>query len=163
MKTKPTEPTDIVKKINEEPESPFSVFLAIELHDRYEERSIEEKHLTFDQWRQLYFLREEKELESKKRRKNMEMLKERLHRLENTLESTRKNKELYKNMQDSIPPIFKQMSTKELLRLRFSYPYEAVYGVSTDALYAELANRPHIKNKNDRKEVFTKKEKKIMK
>jgi len=155
---------DIFSKISKDPKSPFNIFLSLALKDRYEQRPIEEKHLTFDQWRNLYMLRQEKEKDVEKKRDHVRMIMDRLNRT--TSEVKKKNKALYQHLQDSIPEMFKQMSTKQLLDLRYRYYYPGYYDaseVNKDLLYAELANRPHVKNKSDRKEVFTKKEKKKMK
>jgi len=149
---------DIFSKISKDPKSPFNIFLSLALKDRYEQRPIEEKHLSFDQWRNLYMLRQEKERDIEQHRERMQSILERLHRT--TSEIKKKNKAMYQHLQDSIPELFKQMSTKELLNCRYGYRYDIA---NSDLLYAELANRPHVKNKNDRKEVFTKKEKKKMK
>jgi len=51
----------MIKDILNNPDSPYSVFLSIELYDRYDKRPAEEMHLSFDNWRRLYELREEKE------------------------------------------------------------------------------------------------------
>lgn len=152
---------DIFSKISKDPKSPFNIFLSLALKDRYEQRPVEEKHLTFDQWRNLYMLRQEKEKDTEKKRERMQMILDRLNRT--TSEVKKKNKVLYQHLQNSIPEMFKQMSTKQLLDLRYDYYDAYTSEVDKDLLYAELANRPHVKNKSDRKEVFTKKEKKKMK
>lgn len=106
-------------------------------------------------------LRQEKEKDTEKKRERMQMILDRLNRT--TSEVKKKNKVLYQHLQNSIPEMFKQMSTKQLLDLRYDYYDAYTSEVDKDLLYAELANRPHVKNKSDRKEVFTKKEKKKMK
>jgi hypothetical protein len=126
----------IIKEIRENPKSPYSVFLSLELLNRYNERPIEEKHLDFEQWRKMLMLRYDSEL-TKSERKKMEFIKN------VQLPSPKKNKEFYKDV--VVPDFIKNLSTKQLLHARFSYQYD------TELVYAELANRPHIKNKRERR------------
>lgn len=126
----------IIKEIRENPKSPYSVFLSIELHNRFNERPAGEKHLDFDQWRKMLMLRYDNEI-TKSERKRLEFIKN------INLPSPKKNKEFYKDV--VIPDFIKQLSTKRLLQARFSHQYD------TELVYAELANRPHIKNKNEAK------------
>lgn len=135
----------MVKQIRKERDNPFSTFLVIELRDRFENRSAEEKHLNFDQWLNIYMLRDEKE--EKEKEKNDKRRKEKKYKAFLKEINVTKNKEKYKGIE--IPDFVKRMRTKELLSLRFSYDidFDDIF------VYAELANRPHIPNKKEGKKL----------
>lgn len=130
-------------KISKYPE--YTIFLTIELTNRYNNRPIEEQHLSFNEWEKILLLRDDN-------------LNNKIVRYDNKkIEPiVKKNKEYFKNKNIEIPDKIKKMSTKELLNLRFKPFY-------TDEVYAELANRPHIQNKKERQKDFSKKQKKILK
>ena len=47
----------LVNQIRKDENNAFSIFLSIELKNRFEKRPVEERHLSFNQWRKLYMLR----------------------------------------------------------------------------------------------------------
>jgi len=139
---------DIIHDIKEYKSSEYSIFLIIELKNRFENRLIEEQHLSFEQWKKILILRND----------NIEIYNN-LNKNNNIKEfelPSKKNKEYFKNKDIEIPDSIKNMSTYKLLSARFKH-------YNRDAIYAELANRPHIPNKLEKKKIRLKKQKKILK
>lgn len=142
---------DIISYINNNKDSGFSTFLMLELKKRFENRPTEETYIkTFEQWIKILNMREENRIQQgikdfiEERKKNKEV---------------KKNKEYFKNKDIDIPEYLKNMSTKDLLMMRFSYWYNDTPYYNEEQVYAELANRPHIPNKQERKEIARKKSK----
>lgn len=137
---------DIVEFIRKHPSSPLSVFLEFELHDRYEKRPIEEKHLSYDGWRKMLSLRDE----------NQQALIDKSFSEFLVFSKTKpaiqpkKNKDYFKDKNIIVPDAIKNLSTKALLKLRYSHSYDDVLN-NKDAIYAELANRPHFPSKEEKK------------
>jgi hypothetical protein len=139
---------EMISKIRKDKKSEFVVFLALELRDRFEERPQEEKHLDFEQWKKLLMLRDEIKGGSEKKSFTKGYLyASKANPAKNFRTPLKKNKEYYKDKGVEIPDHVKQMSTSHLLALRYSYYSD----LDDEVIYAELANRPHIPNKNERK------------
>ena len=126
----------IAKRIKENENDFFSIFLSLELKDRFEKRPIEEKHLNFDQWRKIYMLRSEADI----KKDTSEIRKE--------IRKMAKKEIKIPSKEIEISERIKNMSTKRLLNLRYGY----LPVVDESEIYAELATRPHIPNKEERKE-----------
>jgi len=142
MKEKTIKETDVpemIDRIRKDPKSSFTVFLSLELKERYEDRPVEEAHLEFNQWRKLLILREDKKDEAQKLKDSQEQHKRWLKR--------KKQDELQKLNKKpvNIPEWAKQASTKRLLDMRFT-------SHCTEIIYAELATREHIPNKLEARE-----------
>ena len=137
---------EMIQHIREDTDSGFAVFLSIELLERFKDRTIEEKHMSFDQWSKLLMLREDnideiKVKEALVKHEAMQKWREK--------ENQRKTGIIYKDV--VIPESLKTASTKYLLSLRYGPYNEWTPDVSRDQIYAELANRPHIPNKAEKK------------
>lgn len=128
-----------------------SVFIEAAIHDHFENRPVEEKHLDFNSWVQLQILRVEKSEEIESKKAHLKWVKEyeceQRNKIELNRNKTNKNKEYYKDI--IIPDNIKKMSTRELLSMRYSYWHNE----DNNHIYAELANRPHIPNKAENKKL----------
>lgn len=140
---KELETQEMVEIIRNDDKSSFSVFLSIELRERFDSRPVEEAHLNFDQWRKLLILREDHKSEIQKTKdfnaqcerwlKQQKNEKKSLHEIENV----------------QIPAWMKTSTTRYLLKLRWSWNDE----INLKALYAELATREHVPNKAEGKKL----------
>jgi len=146
MKEKTIKETDLpemVDRIRKDPKSSFSVFLSLELKERYIDRPVEEAHMGFNQWRKLLMLREDKKDEEQKLKETREVAER--------WKKQRANKEKSKKVSYegvNIPEWMKQSPTRHLLSLRFLWDET----IDHTALYAELATREHIPSKLESKE-----------
>ncbi len=122
-------------------------FVEAAVRDHYSKRPQEEKHLDFDSWVKLQFLRIEKEEEIEDKKRNFRSFKH-IETISNEIKKVlpKKNVEFFKNKK--IPDNIKRLSTKQLLSMRYSYEVE-----DRDDIYAELANRDHIPNKAEGKKL----------
>jgi len=139
---------EVIRKVRKDKNSEFSVFLAIELKNRFENRPREEKHMNFEQWRKILILRDKNgELIETNQSIFERMQREAKRRAERISTPIRKNKMYYSEKDIIIPNFLKTLSTKQLLNLR----YDNYVDVEKEQIYAELANRSHIPTNKDQR------------